>query len=320
MRILITGGAGFIGSNLAIKLASLNHEIIIIDNLSTGFLYNLENIKDNIIFENEDITNREKIFEIFEKYKPEYIFHLAAQSSVSESVKNPDLDMKINYEGSKNIIDASSFFNVKKIIYSGSGGTYYGDYYKNKNIINNSRLNLEKLAPKEFNKPNPISPYGISKALVLNLLKNQNKLKWTALMYGNVYGPRQNPYGEAGVISIFSKKMLLNEKPIIYGDGNCIRDYIFVEDVVSANLLALENGDNEMFNISNNKGYNTIEIYKMLKNLINYKKDFIKKPYRDGDVLISILNIEKAKKILNFKPEYSINEGLEKTIKYLKNN
>jgi len=320
MKILITGGACFIGSNLATKLNTLGHKIIIVDNLSTGFLNNLKNIKDNIIFENEDITNREEIFKIFEKYKPEYVFHLAAQSSVSKSLKNPDLDMKINHEGSKNIIDAASFFNVKKIIYSGSGGTYYGDYYKDKNIINNSRLDLEKLAPKEFNKQNPISPYGISKASVLNLLKNQNKLQWTALMYGNVYGPKQNPYGEAGVISIFSKKMLLNEEPIIYGNGDCIRDYIFVDDIVSANIIALEKGNNEMFNISNNKGYSTIEIYKMLKNLINYKKEFIKEPYRNGDVLISILNIEKAKNILNFEPKYKINDGLKKTIEYIKDN
>ena len=320
MKILITGGAGFIGSNLAIRLYSLGHEIIIIDNLSTGFLKNLEDIKDNIIFENEDITNRNEIFKIFEKYKPEYVFHLAAQSSVSQSVKNPVLDMKINYEGSKNIIDACSFFDVKKIIYSGSGGTYYGDYYKDKNIINTSRLNLEKLAPKEFNKPNPISPYGISKAKVLKLLKEQNKLKWVALMYGNVYGPRQNPFGEAGVISIFSKKMLLNEKPIMYGDGKCIRDYVFVNDVISANILTLENGNNEMVNISNNRGYNTLEIYKMLKNLIDYEDDFIKKPFRDGDVLISILNIEKSKNILNFKPEYNIKKGLKNTISYLKDN
>jgi len=320
MRILITGGAGFIGSNLATKLNTLGHKIIIVDNLSTGFLNNLKDIKDNIIFENEDTTNREGIFKIFEKYKPEYVFHLAAQSSVSKSLKNPDLDMKINYEGSKNIIDASSFFNIKKIIYSGSGGTYYGDYYKDKNIINNSRLNLEKLAPKEFNKKNPISPYGISKAKVLDLLKNQNKLIWTALMYGNVYGPMQNPYGEAGVISIFSKKMLLNKAPIIYGNGECIRDYIFIDDVVSANIISLEKGNNEMFNISNNKGYSTIEIYKMLKNLINYKGDFIKEPYRDGDVLISILNIEKAKNILDFKPKYKINDGLKKTIEYIKDN
>ncbi|MCF7795493.1 NAD-dependent epimerase/dehydratase family protein [Patescibacteria group bacterium] len=320
MKILITGGAGFIGSNLAIKLYNLGYEIIIVDNLSTGFLNNLENIKNNIIFENEDIINREKIFKIFEKYKPEYVFHLAAQSSVSFSIKNPDLDMKINYEGSKNIIDASTFFNVKKIIYSGSGGTYYGDYYKYKNIINNSRFNLEKLAPKEFNKKNPISPYGISKAKVLELLKNQNKLNWIALMYGNVYGPMQNPYGEAGVISIFSKKMLLNKKPIIYGDGECIRDYIFVEDVVSANIKAQEKGNNEIINIANNKGYSTLEIYKMLKNLINYKGEFIKKPYRDGDVLVSILNIEKAKNILNFEPKYNIKNGLIKTIEYLKDN
>ena len=320
MRILITGGAGFIGSNLATKLYNLGNEIIVVDNLSTGFLDNLKEIKNNIIFENEDITNKETIIKIFEKYKPEYVFHLAAQSSVSKSMKNPDLDMKINYDGSKNIIDISTSFNVKKIIYSGSGGTYYGDYYKNKNIINNSRLDLEKLAPKEFNKSNAISPYGISKAKVLELLKNQNKLNWVALMYGNVYGPKQNPFGEAGVISIFSKKMLLNEEPIIYGDGECIRDYIFVKDVVSANILALEKGNNEMINISNNKGYSTMEIYNMLKNLINYKENFIKKPYRDGDVLISILNIEKAKNILNFNPKYKIKVGLEKTIEYLKDN
>src|SRR6056297_1143722 len=237
-KILVTGGAGFIGSHIVDKLISQNNKVVIIDNLSTG---QKENINKKARFYKADITNK-KIKEIFKKEKPDIVFHLAAQINVRKSIQNPLLDTKVNVLGSLNIFQAAKESNVKKIIFSSTGGAIYGK--------------AKQIPTPETCQPKPQSPYGLSKLTTENYLKLYHKLfniNYTILRYSNVYGPRQNTLAEAGVIAIFTKQLLKNKTPVINGQGKQTRDYVYVKDVVSANILSIKKGDNKTFNIGTSK-------------------------------------------------------------------
>jgi UDP-glucose 4-epimerase len=229
MKILITGGAGFIGSNVADMLIAKKHGVVIIDNLSSGFEYNV-NKEAKLI--KADITDFDKIEKIFNEEKPEIIYHFAAQIDVRKSVSDPIFDAKTNIMATLNLIKLSNDFKIKKFIFSSTGGAIYGD--------------TDDRPTKEDHSEWPLSPYGIAKLATdkfLNFYYEIFGLKYVSLRYGNVYGPRQNPYGEAGVVAIFLNKMLKNEQPIINGDGKQTRDYTYIDDVAKANILALENID-----------------------------------------------------------------------------
>jgi len=252
MKCLVTGGAGFIGSHIVDLLIKNNREVIVIDNLSStnGSKRNIQNNLNNngVILYNDDITNRDRMFEILKKEKPDYVFHLAAQISVSVSMKDPELDHRINVIGSKNIIDASIENNVKKIIFSGSVAIY-GDDFKDrfKDVLSHDISELEKDASKEESEYRPFSPYAKNKLKVIEMLKSQDHVKWSALLYANVYGPRQDPYGEAGVVAIFCQEMIKNNTPSINGKGVCIRDFVFCKDVARANIQAMGGVFDEFF-------------------------------------------------------------------------
>ena len=305
MKILVTGGAGFIASHIVDKYIEKNYEVVVVDNLSSG---KRENVNANAKFYLGDITDANFLDSVFSKEKPDIVNHHAAQAVVPFSVKYPEKDIQVNIIGTLNILESAKKHEVKKVIYSNSGGAGYG---------NPQYLHLDESHP-----INPISPYGIDKHTAehyLQLYNNLYKIKFVSLRYANVYGPRQDPSGEAGVVSIFTNKLLKNEQPFIFGDGSQTRDYVYVKDVVSANLLATESSvlDNKCFNIGTGIQTSTQQIFNMLKEISSSQLSPIYQSERPGDAKASCLNIEKIKSF-GWNPEYTLEQGLKETVDYFK--
>lgn len=301
MKILVTGGAGFIGSHLVDYLISLNHYVCIVDNLSTG---RLQNVNKKASFYQMDIADP-KLIELFLDKRPEIVYHLAAQISVPESIKDPLTDAQTNITGTLNLLDACRIYNVKKIIYSSSAAVYG----------NASQLPITEESPIM-----PVSPYGISKYTVecyLKIYAMLYGLNYTILRYANVYGERQNSGTEGGVVAIFADKLSKSVSVEIYGDGEQTRDFIYVKDVVSANIAALTNGNNDVFNIGTGRKNSINVVYNTMKRILNTYQPPIYAKKRSGDLRDSYFNIEKAKKLLIWEPEYLIYEGLERYLSYL---
>ena len=311
-RVLVTGGAGFIGSHLVDELVKKGYIVSIIDNLSTGRKENL-NLKAR--FYNLDIRDS-KISDVFEKEKPQIVFHLAAHISLRESIKDPINDAQINIIGSLNLIQSFINFIKKsnrsfsdfKFIFSSTGGAIYG--------------NTEMIPTSEDYNPRPTSPYGIAKFAIEKYLysyKEQYNLPYIALRYANVYGPRQDCYGEAGVVAIFCNKILNKEKVVIHNDGEQTRDFVFVKDIVNANLLALEGDKLGVFNVGSGQETTINTIFNKIGELIGLEFD---KEYRKLELkeqLRACLDNKKAKEGLGWFPKYNLNEGLKKTVEYFKN-
>lgn len=301
-KILITGGAGFIGSHIADLLISKDYDVAIIDNLSTG---KKENMPSGARLYVGDIrTDSERIIE---KEKPTYVIHHAAQINVRSSIENPLNDAENNILGSISLFEACRKFKVKKIIFASSGGTVYG--------------NPKKIPVKENTVLQPLSPYAIAKVAIENYLefyKQNYNLDYTALRYGNVYGPRQNPQGEAGVISVFINN-ILKEKPLcVWGDGKQTRDFIYVEDIARANLYALTyNGAHNVFNIGTGKETSIKKIIKILQNKINPLKLSYNLDYKETIPRIC-LDSELAKHELDWTAKTKLEEGIKKTFKWFR--
>ncbi|MCD6232864.1 SDR family oxidoreductase [bacterium] len=305
MKILVTGGCGFIGSHLTDKLIAGGHQVVVIDNLSTG---KKENLNPRADFHNLDICDS-KISQIFQTENPEIVFHLAAQIDVRQSVKNPISDAKINILGSLNLLGNCQNAGVKKVIFASTGGAIYGDT----DVIPTPENHLEK----------PESPYGICKLTVekyLHFYKKTYGLNSVILRFANVYGPRQNSEGEAGAIAIFCDKMLKNEEVIINGDGEQTRDFVFVNDVVEAALLAMEKEKSGIYNIGTAKETSINEIFKRIKELTNSNCQEIHGPAKPGEQKRSCLDYSLAKKELGWRPKYSLEEGLKETTKWFRQN
>jgi UDP-glucose 4-epimerase len=301
MKILVTGGAGFIGSNVVDIYIQNGYKVVVVDDLSMG---NLENVNKKAKFYKMDIRDK-KIIDIIKKEKIQVINHHAAQISVPDSVKNPLLDADINIKGTLNLLFAAKENKIKKFIFISSGGTVYGE--------------PQKLPAREDYKICPENPYGISKVAGEHYVKffaKQYNFKYVILRYSNVYGPRQIPHGEAGVVAIFIKKILAGEKPVIYGKGKCVRDYVYVGDVASANLKALKIGDNDEFNIGTGIPTNVNKLFEIIKKVTGYKDEPEYGPFRKGDILANYLDITKAKKILNWQPKISLEQGIKNTYNY----
>ncbi|MBI5390612.1 SDR family oxidoreductase [Candidatus Woesearchaeota archaeon] len=302
MKILVTGGAGFIGSHIVDSYVKAGHDVAIIDNLATG---KKENLNSKAKFYKADLTNKIEIQKILLKEKPDVINHQAAESSVVVSVKNPQQTFLNNTIGTVNLLQACVDAKVKRVIFASSGGCMYGD--------------AKTVPTTETAPPSPLSPYGITKAdgeFLLAFYAKEYGILYVALRYANVYGPRQDPHGEAGVVAIFLNKMLSKEKPVIFGDGSCVRDYVFVEDVAKANLLALTKAKNETINIGTGKGTSVKEVFKLLKKAVGYTEAPLYGPHRTGDLQRSILQISKAKKTLGWEPKTSLKDGLERTTRW----
>jgi len=302
MKILVTGGAGFIGSNVVDAYLTAGHEVAVLDNLTTG---KKENLNPKALFFDLDVRDA-RLLEVVAEFAPDIINHHAAQIDVRKSVSDPIYNAEVNEIGTLNLLDAATKCKVKKIIFSSTGGALYGEVSKKSGADENH--------PQE-----PISPYAITKRAVEMYLYAYWKLyglNFTVLRYGNVYGPRQDPLGEAGVIAIFCGKMLKGEPPTIFGDGNQLRDYVYVGDVAEANLIALEKGDNQIFNIGTGKGVSVNELFGCLKEIMKFEKEAIYAPARAGELFRSVLNAKKIKKELGWKPKVKIKKGLKLTLKW----
>ena len=304
MKVLVTGGAGFIGSNIVDALIEKKHKVVIVDNLATG---NIKNVNKKAKFYKVSVCDKKKIDEIFKKEKIDIVIHHAAQLDVRKSVADPCFDADVNIKGALNILEACKNTKVKKIIFASSGGTIYGE--------------CGSKAPDEKAFANPLSPYGVAKLSVEHYIKAYSELyglKYTILRYANVYGPRQDVNGEAGVVAIFIGRMSQNKEFFIFGDGKQLRDYVYVKDVVSANIKSLTKGNNEIINIGTNKTTSVTKLAQELSKIIGYTKKPVFKPKRNGELLKSFLNISKAKKVLGWQPKVDIIKGLKNTVEYFK--
>jgi len=306
MKILITGGAGFIGSHLVEKLLINNNEILIIDNLMTGK-------KENLSFEGNyelfiDDLGSEKSLNKITEFNPDVCFHLAAQASVVVSVSNPALDFDHNILQPILLLKTLLKTDCKKFVFSSSGGTIFGEPV-------NVPTSEEDYAGE------PQSPYGVAKKRLnelIQIITKDTNMSYSILNFSNVFGPRQDPHGEAGVISIFSNKFLSNEQPIIYGDGNQTRDYVYVLDVVEAMILSSRSEDNLFLNIGTGVETSVNQLVEIMKNKFNSDIEPIYQDAREGELLRSVLDNSKALATIGWKPVYDLNAGMEKVVNWLK--
>ncbi len=303
MRILVTGGAGFIGSHVSEAFLAAGHEVAVVDDLSSG---KTANIPKGVRFEQLDIGDK-RIAELCKSFSPQVICHHAAQVDVRRSVADPAFDAGINILGMLNLLEAARAAGVAKFIFASSGGAIYGEQ--------------ECFPAPESHPQNPISPYGVSKLTgekYLNYYRQVHGLPYAALRYANVYGPRQDPFGEAGVVAIFTSKLLRGEQPVINGDGLQTRDYVFVADVARANLLALAPGAEGAFNIATGRETDVVTLFDELNRLVGTRAPRAHAPAKAGEQRRSVLDTALAGKVLGWRPEVPLAEGLDSTVDYFR--
>ncbi|TMF46837.1 MAG: SDR family NAD(P)-dependent oxidoreductase [Chloroflexi bacterium] len=306
MRILVTGGAGFIGSHIVDQCVALGHEVAIVDNLWEEGGGKKENLNSKATFYRADITDEATLQKIFDEVRPEIVSHQAAQHSVAISTKNPQLDARVNVLGLLNVLTNCTRIGTRKIIFASSGATYGTP----------ARLPIDEEVPQR-----PESPYGITKMVTEHYLRywqEANGLTYTALRYGNVYGPRQDPNGEAGVIAIFAKRFLNHDSVRIDWDGEQQKDYVFVEDVARANVLAIDHGDNDIFCIGTGRGASVNELYHTLEKITGYTPEIVRAPKRPGDIYLAYFDCSKAERVLGWKPQVTLEEGMAKTVDFFR--
>jgi UDP-glucose 4-epimerase len=307
----VTGGAGFIGSNLADRLLAEDYRVIAVDDLSTGRIANLAEARGYgkaYTFFNMDVR-AEGLASLFERHRPEVVFHLAAQAGVRPSLENPRHDASVNIMGTLNVLECAAKVEARKVVYAASGGTLYGEP---------RRLPAKETAAQGSL---PVSPYGISKKAVLDYLgfyQRYRGLDFTACALGNVYGPRQDPHGEAGVIAVFAAQMLAGDRPTIYGDGNQTRDYVFVDDVVHAFVQSMDRGSGKVVNIGTGLETSVNGLHRMLADIIGIDQEPDHGPLPAGELRRNVLDISLAAKAIAWKPWTHLEDGLAETVAYLR--
>ena len=302
MRILITGGAGFIGSHLADAYLAAGHDVAVLDNFVTG---KRENLQSRIPLFQTDLRDRGGVTAAIHSFRPHVISHHAAQMSVKTSNDDPVYDAECNVLGLLHVLEAAVAVNVRKIIFASSGGTVYGD--------------SEQVPTPENAALIPMSPYGLSKLTgerYLEMFARLHDLPYTVLRYGNVYGPRQDPHGEAGVVAIFAKKLLAGEAPTIHWDGEQRKDYVHVRDVVRANMAALTRGNGQAFNVGSGVATSVNELYQALATQLGTAIAPQYGPRRPGDVRLSYLDVSLAGTELGWRPEIGLAAGMVDTIEF----
>ncbi len=303
MRILVTGAAGFIASHVADAYIAAGHDVAIVDDLSRG---RMANVNPRARFYQGDVRDRSFLENVFAKENPEAINHHAAQMDVRRGVREPIFDASVNILGSINLLELAVAHKVKRVVYISTAGAAYGE---------------PKQVPVPEDYPiDPITPYGISKHTVEHYLftfRVLYGLNYVVLRYGNVYGPRQSSKGEAGVFAIFCEQLLAGIRPVIYGDGSKVRDYVYIEDVARANLLALERGTAEIFNIADGVPTTDYEVFQRVRDSLGIEglePEYVSK--RPGEVDSIYLDISKARRLLGWEPRISLEEGTKRTVAY----
>ena len=304
MKVLVTGGAGFIGSHVVDTLISHGHEVSVVDDLSTG---RLSNLNPEATFYKMDIRSPQ-LTEVFERERPDYVNHHAAQMDVRRSVVDPIFDADVNILGSINVIECAKRFQIKRFVYISTGGAVYGE--------------PEYLPCDEAHPINPICQYGASKHTVEHYLYMYNQLyglDYVVLRYPNVYGPRQDPHGEAGVVAIFAGQMLRGEQALINGDGEQQRDFVYVGDCARANLLALQTKNAPaIYNLGSGQGTSVNQVFTALKNITGYSLPEVHGPAKLGETSRIYLDATKARHELDWVPTVNLDEGLEQTVEYFR--
>jgi UDP-glucose 4-epimerase len=303
LKILVTGGAGFIGSHVADTYIGAGHHVVIVDDLSSG---NMKNVNPKAKFVKMDIRGDE-LRGLFESEKFDVVNHHAAQMDVRRSVDDPLFDASVNVVGSLNLLENSKRFGVKRFVFASTGGAIYGeqDYF-----------------PADEEHPQrPLSPYGISKLAVEKYLfyyMTVHGLQYTILRYANVYGPRQNPHGEAGVVAVFSTRMLSGKQPVINGDGRQTRDYVNVKDLVRANLLALSVKGSEIVNIGTGIETDVNDLFRLIMYHAGKSVDEVHGEPKKGEQLRSVVSNKKAERILGWKPTIGLSDGIKDTVEFFR--
>ena len=302
MRILVTGGAGFIGSHVSDRFIERGHEVAVLDNLSSGFR---ELVNPAACLHEADLTDAAAVERCIAGFRPEVVVHHAAQIDVRRSVIDPVFDAGTNIVGALGLLQACTRHGVRKFVYASTGGALYGEG--------------RQLPATEEHPVNPESPYGVSKHTLehyLYLWKLLHGLDYTVLRYPNVYGPRQNPHGEAGVNAIFILLMLQGKRPRIFGTGEQVRDYLYVMDVVQANELALALGSGETVNLGTGIGTSVNDIFRELKAILGFAGEPLYEAARPGEVQRIYLDATRAKQVLGWTPRTSFRDGLAQTVEW----
>lgn len=315
-NVLITGGAGFIGSHLTKKYLDEGYKVIVVDDFSTGDIQNLSNCIHNkqLVICHIDITNFENLKEVFNLYEPTIVNHHAAQKSVPDSVKDPIFDAKINIMGLLNVLNCCEMFNVKKFIFASSGGALSMEIQDNQKFS-------------EEDKPQLLSPYALTKFAGESYIKiyaQKTGMNYSVLRYANVYGVGQKASGECGVVPIFFENILEGKNSVLmtYDDmpNGCTRDYVSVSDVVNANIIVSEKDINGTYNIGSGKEVTMLELYKLISHVCGRQIPIIKAGPREGDIKRSVLDCNKAFTELGWKPQTNIIDGLNTIRKSYENN
>ncbi len=302
MKIIVTGGAGFIGSHIVDAYIKAGHKVVVIDNLLTGFR---KNLNKKAKFYKADIRDSATILRIFKKERPEVVNHHAAIAEVAKSLRDPLPTLEVNVLGTANLLNNFGKYGrgARRFIFASTGGAIYGE--------------PKNLPASEKTPVNPLSPYGLSKKLGEDLIEyyaKQHDFEFVIFRYSNVYGPRQNPKGEAGVVAIFGGLMRLKQRPIIFGDGSKTRDYVFVSDVVHANMLALQKGTGKRMNIGRGERVSDRDIFDAVSSELRYSDKPIYKPFRKGEVRHISLDAKLAKKTIGWQPQVNLGAGIRKAL------
>jgi UDP-glucose 4-epimerase len=302
-KVLVTGGAGFIGSHVVDRLIQEGNQVIVVDNLSTG---KRKNVNKKAQFYKMDIQSK-RIERVFRNERPLIVVHLAAQMDVRHSTEDPGFDAKVNILGTINILEHAVKHGVRKVTFASSGGAIYGEQ--------------EVFPASESHRTDPLSPYGISKLAgekYLAYYTNATGLRYVALRFANVYGPRQNPEGEAGVVAIFSKKMLDGGQPIVNGTGKQTRDFIYVDDVVEAIMVTLEEDIQGIFNVGTGQESTVNECYRIIKELTKSQCKDLYGAAKKGEQFRSVLDVTKIREKFGWDPQVSLQDGLSRTVEFFR--
>lgn len=309
--VLVTGGAGFIGSRLVDRLVAEGHDVLVLDDLSTGRMENLDDARltpdRHLRFQRCDLVDP-SMAPLIIHARPEVVFHLAAQMDVRHSVEDPARDATVNVLGSIHLLEACRAAGTRKVVFASSGGTIYGEPPE------------EALPVAENFDGHPVSPYGASKRAVeeyLHVYDALYGLDWTSLALGNVYGPRQDPRGEAGVVSIFGARMLAGHGVTIYGDGSQTRDFVYVDDVVQAMLQAMERGSRLRCNVASGRRVSIAELYAQMAAIVGYDQQPYHAPRRRGELDHIALDPRRASRALEWRPWTDLPHGLSATLDWL---